>query len=102
MENNYIKNGIRARLKDGKEHTAKDLAWYCLVNESNDTCPKIRETVRSMIDDGDLIGSTSQGYKLMTTGKEVQQCLNSLLGRTIGINKRIQSIYDAAQAKGIL
>jgi hypothetical protein len=38
----------------------------------------------------------------MTTGKEVQQCLNALLKRTIGINKRIQAIYDAAQAKGIL
>jgi hypothetical protein len=38
----------------------------------------------------------------MTTGKEVQQCLNALLKRTMGINKRIQGIYDAAQAKGIL
>jgi hypothetical protein len=55
-----------------------------------------------MINDGELIGSNSKGYFIMKDGKEVQQCLNALLKRTIGINKRIQSIYDAAKLKGIL
>ncbi|MBW2645187.1 MAG: hypothetical protein JRE23_03225 [Deltaproteobacteria bacterium] len=82
--------------------TAKDLAHDNGIAEKSDTCPVTRSLIKDMIDEGMLIGSTSKGYKLMTTGKEVQQCLNSLLKRTIGINKRIQSIYDAAQSKGIL
>jgi hypothetical protein len=102
MTENYLKIGIEARLSDGKAHTAEDLAWYCLLKETNDTYPKTRAIIREMINEGALIGSTSVGYKLMTTGKEVQQCLNALLKRTMGINKRIQGIYDAAQAKGIL
>lgn len=82
--------------------TAKYLANRACVVETNDTCPTTRALIREMIDEGHLIGSTSNGYKLMTSGKEVQQCLNALLKRAIGINKRIQSIYDAAQDNGIL
>jgi hypothetical protein len=93
---------IAERIYDGVEHTAKDLAWYAMIYEQNDTYPITRDLVREMIEDGHLIGSTSKGYKIMSTGKEVQQCLNSLLKRTIGINKRIQNIYNAAQKKGIL
>jgi hypothetical protein len=82
--------------------TAETLAHDNGIDETSDTCPVTRGLIKDMIADGTLIGSTSKGYKLMNTGKEVQQCLNSLLKRTIGINKRIQSIYDAAQAHGIL
>jgi hypothetical protein len=82
--------------------TATELARFACVNETMDTCPITRGLIRSMIIDGELIGSTSKGYKLMDSGKEVQQCLNSLLRRQMGISRRIQSIYDAAQAKGIL
>jgi hypothetical protein len=96
------KTCINFLLLDGGYHTAQELADYAMIKETNDTCPATRDTIREMIEGGSLIGSTSKGYKLMTTGKEVQQCLNGLLGRTIGINKRIQSIYDAAKAKGIL
>jgi hypothetical protein len=99
---NYLKVGIMARLKNGQTHTAADLAGYCLLIEHSDTFPKTRAVIRELIDEGALIGSTSTGYKLMTTGKEVQQCLNSLLRRQMGISARIQSIYEAAQAQGIL
>jgi hypothetical protein len=96
------KTCITSRLSDGKYHTANDLAWHAMIKETSDTYPTTRDTIREMIEEGHLIGSTSKGYKLMTSGKEVQQCLNSLLKRQMGISRRIQSIYDAAQAKGIL
>jgi hypothetical protein len=82
--------------------TAHQLAQFAAVNEISDSCPYTRGLIRELIDDGELIGSTSKGYKLMTEGKEVQQCLNSLLKRQMGITKRIQSIYNAATGKGIL
>jgi hypothetical protein len=96
------KTCINFMLLDGDYHTAQELAHYAMIKESTDTCPITRDTIREMIDGGSLIGSTSKGYKLMTSGKEVQQCLNGLLKRQMGISRRIQSIYDAAQAKGIL
>jgi hypothetical protein len=96
------KTCINFMLLDGGYHTAQELADYAMIKETNDTCPGTRDTIREMIEGGSLIGSTAKGYKLMNTGKEVQQCLNSLLKRQMGISRRIQSIYDAAQAKGIL
>jgi hypothetical protein len=97
-----LKTRIRYTLRDMKVHTAKDLAWYALIQEKSDTCPTTRGLVREMIEEGELIGSSAKGYKNMDTGKEVQVCLNSLLARQLGISRRIQSIYDAALAKGIL
>ena len=84
------------------EMTAKDLAHRAGIGENQDTYPVTRGLIREMIDEGHLIGSTARGYKLMSNGKEVQQCLNSLLRRQMGISRRIQNIYNAAQAKGIL
>jgi hypothetical protein len=82
---------------------AKTLAAFAGIQElDKQTCPMTRMVIRELIDEGMLIGSTSKGYRLMKTGKEVQQCLNSLLKRTIGINTRIQAIYDAAKKGGIL
>ena len=101
MKETY-KTSIEALLSDGREHTAKELAGYAMIKESSDTCPKTRGLVRELINDGNLIGSTRGGYKLMTTGHEVQTCLNSLLKRQIGIINRIQAVYSAAQSKGIL
>jgi hypothetical protein len=82
--------------------TAQQLSKFAAVNEVSETCPATRGLIRELIDDGELIGSTSKGYHIMTDGKEVQQCLNSLLKRQMGIIRRIQSIYNAAQSKGIL
>ncbi len=97
-----LKNRISNRLSDGLVHTAQDLAWSAMINESTDSYPATRGLIREMINEGSLIGSTVTGYKLMTDGKEVQQCLNSLLRRQMGITKRIQAIYDAATAEGVL
>jgi hypothetical protein len=105
---NYYKNLMKERIlydlqmNAGSSITAEILASVNNINETSDTCPATRGFIRELIDEGALIGSTSKGYHMMTTGKEVQQCLNALLKRTMGINKRIQSIYDAAQVKGIL
>jgi len=93
---------IGAMLDDGQVHTAQELADYAMIKERHDSCPATRAILLGMIIKGALIGSTAKGYKLMTTGKEVQQCLNSLLRRQMAISRRIQSIYDAAQSKGIL
>jgi hypothetical protein len=82
--------------------TAGEISRFALVNEVSDTCPTTRDIIRDLIDDGELIGSSAKGYSIMTDGKEVQQCLNSLLRRQMGISRRIQSIYDAAKLKGIL
>jgi hypothetical protein len=82
--------------------TAHQLAQFSGINEVSETCPATRGIIRELIADGELIGSTSKGYHVMKEGKEVQQCLNSLLRRQMGITSRIQAIYDAATAKGIL
>ena len=102
VDKNYSKRCIDYKLKFGGVYSAKELADYAHIYETSDTCPATRGLIREMIDSGHLIGSTSRGYKLLDSGKEVQQCLNSLLKRSMGINKRIQAIYDAAKSKGIL
>lgn len=82
--------------------TAVELSNYAGVVETDTTCPNTRELIKDLIRDGNLIGANSKGYWIMTTGKEVQQVLNSLLKRQMGISRRIQSIYDAAIKRGIL
>jgi hypothetical protein len=99
---NIVKAEILNTLESGCTFTAGELSRNAHINENNDTYPKARKAVRALIDDGHVIGSTKDGYKLLTTGKEVQQYLNSLLKRTIGINNRIQSVYDSAKDKGLL
>lgn len=81
---------------------AARLARCSDIKETFDTCPATRGLIKELIDEGHLIGSNSAGYFLMDNAKQVQQVLNSLLKRQMGISRRIQSIYDAAQKKGIL
>jgi hypothetical protein len=102
--NSHLKERVLEALEFSfnQEIKAGDLAQFANISEMSDTCPVTRGIIRDMINDGELIGSNSKGYFIMKDGKEVQQCLNALLKRTIGINKRIQSIYDAAKLKGIL
>jgi hypothetical protein len=99
-----LKNRILQLLEMGLQcqHTANDLATFAHINEMSDSCPITRDLIRDMIDEGYLIGSNSKGYFLMTSAKEVQVCLNGLLKRSMGISRRIQAIYDAAQKNGIL
>ena len=82
--------------------TAGEIADEVGIYENNDTCPTIRQAIRGLIRDGHVIGSTHGGYKLMTTGKEVQTYLNALLKRQLGISQRIQAVYDSAQSNGLL
>jgi hypothetical protein len=97
-----VKSMILNTLESGCTFTAGELSANAYLNEVNDTYPKARKAIRELINDGNVIGSTKEGYKLLTTGKEVQVYLNSLLKRTIGINNRIQSVYDSAKDKGLL
>lgn len=78
------------------------LARWADVTETSDTCPTTRGLIRELIDEGHIIGSNSNGYFLIDTAKEMQVYLNSLLKRQMGISKRIQAVYDAAQRKGII
>ena len=96
------KNRIRIMLDMGGTYTAKDLAQFAIVHETSESCPNTRQMIFEMIDAGALIGSSSDGYRNLTTGKEVQQYLNSLLKRQMGVSKRIQAVYDAAKKRGIL
>lgn len=82
--------------------TAKSIAAGSFIVETDDTCPKTREVIRELIHDGYCIGSSGQGYLLLTTGKEVQEYLNSLMSRQIGISKRIQAVYNSAKSSGLL
>lgn len=97
-----VKMMIAAQLSRGGVHTAGSLAWGAMITEQSDTYPKTRALIKEMINEGHLIGSTSEGYKRLQTGKEVQLYLNSLLKRQMGISRRIQAVYDAAQTRGIL
>jgi hypothetical protein len=82
--------------------TAGDLADKVGISEMSDTCPTTRGYIRSLIDDGYCIGSSRKGYEMLTSGKEVQKYLNSLLKRQTAISVRIQKVYNAAEADGIL
>jgi hypothetical protein len=89
-------------LESGCTFTAGELSHNAHLHEKNDTYPRARMVVRELIDDGHVIGSTREGYRMLTTGKEVQVYLNSLLKRQIGISKRIQAVYDSARSAGLL
>lgn len=93
---------IKAHLARGNRSTAKELAKIGGLIESNDTNPKTRSIIKSLIKGGDVIGSNSNGYKMLTNGKEVQLYLNSLLKRQIGISQRIQDVYNSATGRGLL
>jgi hypothetical protein len=98
-----LKNRILNLLVNGGEiYPARELADFANINEVSETCPITRDLIRDMIDEGALIGSSSKGYFIMKSAKEVQVCLNGLLKRSMGISRRIQAIYDAAQKNGIL
>lgn len=93
---------IKAHLARGVRTKADELAFIGGVVESDFTSPNTRQIIKELIDDGNVIGSNSRGYKMLTTGKEVQQYLNALLKRQLGISRRIQAVYNSARAKGIL
>lgn len=82
--------------------TAGDLADQIGIPESADSCPNTRGIIRDLIDDGYPIGSNARGYKLLTSGKDVQAYLNNLLQRQMAISRRIQAIYDGAKLGGLL
>ena len=96
------KNMIISILASVSYVKAETLAQTAYINETNDTSPATRGLIRELIDEGHIIGSTSKGYHLIDTAKEMQVYLNSLLKRQMGISKRIQAVYDAAQKKGII
>jgi hypothetical protein len=102
MKNLLAKNVIRTMLENGSRYTATELSDAAGLQESDSTAPKARKIILELIEDGFVIGSTAKGYKMLTSGKEIQQYLNALLKRQIGISNRIQAVYDAAQAKGLL
>jgi hypothetical protein len=82
--------------------TAKRLSVQAGIDETDDTCPKTRKLIRDLIRDGHCIGSDRTGYKLMQTGQEVQEYLNSLLQRQIALSKRIADVYHGAVKHSIL
>jgi hypothetical protein len=93
---------IRNRLADNQVHSARDLAWSAMIEESSDTYPRTRALIKEMIQDGELIGSNSKGYFNMRDAHEIQRYMNALMKRQIGLGKRIQAIFNAGVARGIL
>jgi len=72
------------------------------ILETDETYPKTRKIIRSLIDEGHCIGSNNYGYYLMQSGKEVQSYLNSLLRRQIAISNRIAAVYYSGKKEGLL
>jgi hypothetical protein len=89
-------------LADGEVHSAQNLAWAAMITESSDTYPRTRALIKEMIEEGALIGSTSKGYKNMTDAHEIQRYMNRLMKYQIGIGNRIQAVFNAGLAAGIL
>ena len=101
--NEQLKAAIRTHLKFANlPLTAKELAYQVGVVEAHDSCPKVRKAIRSLIDDGYCIRSTSKGYEMATTAKEVQEYLNSLMQRQIAISNRIAAVWNAAKTGGLI
>jgi hypothetical protein len=97
-----FKNRIRMALADGQTHTAKSLGLAAIITETEDTSPRTRALIREMVEDGELIGSSSAGYKNLTTAKEVQKYMNSLMKRQMAVSARILAVYNAAKGKGLV
>lgn len=102
LQKHIYKGRIIKALSGGRTRTVHRISNWTRMPDSNDTYPRHREYIRELIDEGYLIGSSKDGYKMMTSAKEVQVYLNSLLKRQLGMSKRIQAVYDAAQNQGIL
>ena len=85
-----------------KPMTAFCIAKRCGIYENSESCTTTRGIIRELTDDGYSIGSSSMGYKMLTTGKEVQSYLNHLLKRQMGISQRIAAVYNAARFEGVL
>jgi len=96
------KRVIYRMLENGNRYTATQLSDAAGLQEQDSTAPKARKIILDLINEGNVIGSTAKGYKLLTDGKEIQQYLNALLKRQMGISRRIQAVYDAAQGRGLL
>lgn len=96
------KHRIVKSLASGDRKTVKEIANWTRMHESDDSQPRHRALIRDLIGEGYLIGSTGNGYKLMTTAKEVQVYMNSLMKRQIGVSARILSVYNAAKGKGLV
>jgi hypothetical protein len=88
-------------LESGKTIRASVLAQLSHIVENDSTCPITRGLIRELIDDGYCIGSTNQGYRMLTTGREVQEYLNNLLQRQAAMSKRIWLVWKNAKARGI-
>jgi hypothetical protein len=97
-----VKNSIARSLRYGRIRSAKYLAWVAVVEEKSDTYPRTRAVIKEMIEDGELIGSNAKGYFYMQDAHEIQRYMNSLMKRQIGIGNRIQAVFNAGVAKGIL
>ena len=97
------KKAVLSTLKRVKKPmTAFCIANRCGISEGSESCPKTRKIIRDLTADGYTIGSSSAGYRMLSTGKEVQGYLNDLLKRQIAISQRIADVYDAAKLEGIL
>ena len=82
--------------------TAQEIADRVGIIEMHSTCVRTRGMIRELIKDGYPIGSNAMGYRLMTTAKEVQVYLNSLLKRQIALSTRIQNVYEGAKLEGLI
>ena len=104
MTSNEIRKDavLRTLKRSRKSLTAFCIAKRCGIYENSESCATTRDIIRDLTADGYAIGSTSLGYKMLTTGKEVQVYLNHLLKRQMGISRRIADVYDAAKLEGIL
>lgn len=103
ISNDKVKESILNLLESSQfPVTTRELAIDLGLREVNDTFPKIRQAIRVLINEGWPIGASSEGYFLLTTAKDVQEYLNNLLQRQMGISKRIQAVYDAAIGRGII
>ena len=101
--NEKRKAAVLATLKRStKPMTAFCIAKRCGIYENSESSTTTRECIRELTADGYAIGSSSQGYKMLKTGKEVQSYLNHLLKRQMGISRRIADVYDAARLEGVL
>ena len=97
------KKAVLSTLKRVKKPmTAFCIANRCGIHENSESCTSTRSIIRDLTADGYAIGSSSAGYKMLRTGKDVQGYLNHLLKRQMGISQRIADVYDAARLEGIL
>jgi hypothetical protein len=97
MDKRVTKQAILKRIKRTSEKvpvTARDLKMLTTGCDGHDT-RQIRKLILELIQDGNPIGSNTNGYFYIRSPKQCQRYMNRLMKQQMEHSKRIADVYHA-------